>query len=330
MTLRSIPSQIGHLADVDTTTTAPSTDDALLWNGTHWVPGEVSGTGSSGGASSSVDEDRLYAVAVTLMRPSKVKLKIGSFGTWVPSERVYARTLNLVRLGASTNNYMSGHRAYDSEFNGTPLTPSDSVTAHGSLSIVVYVTETDVAAVQNPKATYFRMRADLARSVAVSHHQAEITASPKTGSSITTITPGANGSMVLDFEGQGYELDLVATIGGTNYNAAQLATKNAMTADGTANEWGHSWFGRVPLMFPIDDSMDGNTVTWGVQAYSAQVNYAGFVNARVAALPADWDTDEAGDGSSASGRWEVVVTGNPAEAVTTPDGTDWLYVLVDD
>lgn len=29
-----------------------------------------------------------------------------------------------------------------------------------------------------------------------------------------------------------------------------------------------------------------------------------------------------------AGRWEVVVAGNPAEAVHTPDGTDWLYAWV--
>ena len=34
--------------------------------------------------------------------------------------------------------------------------------------------------------------------------------------------------------------------------------------------------------------------------------------------------------SGAAGRWEVVVTGNPAEAVTTEDGTDWLYTFVSD
>lgn len=29
-----------------------------------------------------------------------------------------------------------------------------------------------------------------------------------------------------------------------------------------------------------------------------------------------------------AGRWEVVVTGVPAEAVTTEDGTDWFYTWV--
>lgn len=31
-----------------------------------------------------------------------------------------------------------------------------------------------------------------------------------------------------------------------------------------------------------------------------------------------------------AGRWEVVVAGTPAEAVTTEDGTDWLYAWVED
>ena len=43
MTLRSIPSEIGHLSDVDTTTTAPSGGDALVWDGANWAPGEGSG-----------------------------------------------------------------------------------------------------------------------------------------------------------------------------------------------------------------------------------------------------------------------------------------------
>lgn len=35
-----------------------------------------------------------------------------------------------------------------------------------------------------------------------------------------------------------------------------------------------------------------------------------------------------GGGGPATTRWEVVVAGNPAEAVTTVDGSDWLYVEV--
>jgi len=39
-------SAIDDLTDVDTSTTAPSTNDTLVWDGTNWVPGTVSGTGS--------------------------------------------------------------------------------------------------------------------------------------------------------------------------------------------------------------------------------------------------------------------------------------------
>lgn len=35
-----------------------------------------------------------------------------------------------------------------------------------------------------------------------------------------------------------------------------------------------------------------------------------------------------GDATAAAGRWEVLVTGNPAEAITTADGTDWLYTWI--
>jgi hypothetical protein len=37
---------IDDLGDVDTSTTAPSNGDALVWDGNNWVPGTVSGGGS--------------------------------------------------------------------------------------------------------------------------------------------------------------------------------------------------------------------------------------------------------------------------------------------
>ena len=49
-----------------------------------------------------------------------------------------------------------------------------------------------------------------------------------------------------------------------------------------------------------------------------------------------WHTGTTGSGSVTpedvrdAGRWEVVVSGNPAEAVTTEDGTDWLFTWVED
>lgn len=39
---------IDDLADVDTTTVAPNVDEALVWDGTNWVPGEAVGGGGSG------------------------------------------------------------------------------------------------------------------------------------------------------------------------------------------------------------------------------------------------------------------------------------------
>ena len=60
MTLRSIPSQIGHLSDVDTTTTAPATDDALVWDGTNWVPGAGSGGGATSVLVSEAAPNSLY------------------------------------------------------------------------------------------------------------------------------------------------------------------------------------------------------------------------------------------------------------------------------
>lgn len=34
------------------------------------------------------------------------------------------------------------------------------------------------------------------------------------------------------------------------------------------------------------------------------------------------------DAASGGTRWEVWVAGNPADALRTPDGTDWVYVEV--
>ena len=40
---------INALSDVDTVTTTPTNGQALLWNGTNWIPGSVSGGGGGGG-----------------------------------------------------------------------------------------------------------------------------------------------------------------------------------------------------------------------------------------------------------------------------------------
>lgn len=236
------------------------------------------------------DVDRVNAIAVTLLRPSKMKWQLGNFGTFTPTQRIYARTINLCRLGADASNYWSAHVSMSDPFKFTPINAGASVVAHGSLSVLGYVNEEDVAAVQNPTATLAKMMAFLARESVVTHYQARVTGA-KTGSAITTITPGASGSMVLEMEGQGYEVDLVGTVSAVDYNIPTLATKSAMTADGTNNEWVHSWFGRVPLLFPIAATMNALSFGWGVQVYSAQATYDGFVNARVADLPADWDVD---------------------------------------
>ena len=46
-------SSINDLTDVDTATTPPTTDQALIWNGTMWVPGDVA-TGGGGGSGAGV------------------------------------------------------------------------------------------------------------------------------------------------------------------------------------------------------------------------------------------------------------------------------------
>lgn len=47
----TIPASIDDLADVDTTTAAPTVDQVLVWDGTNWVPGnQTGGSGGGGGA----------------------------------------------------------------------------------------------------------------------------------------------------------------------------------------------------------------------------------------------------------------------------------------
>lgn len=41
----TIPASIDDLSDVDTVTTAPATDQVLVWNGSNWVPGDQTGGG---------------------------------------------------------------------------------------------------------------------------------------------------------------------------------------------------------------------------------------------------------------------------------------------
>jgi hypothetical protein len=236
------------------------------------------------------DADRLNAIAVTLLRPSKLKWELGNFGTFTAPERIYARTINLGILGADVSNYWSGLFSFSDPFRFTPLAAGAEVVALGSSSVLGYVLESDVAAVQNPTATLARMLGYLARDAALTHYQARAVGA-KTESTLTTITPGSSGSMILEVEGQGYEVDVVGTVSAANYNIPSLASKSAMTADGTNNEWVHNWFGRVPLLFPIAATMDAKTFAWGLRVFSAQATYNGLANARVAALPADWDVD---------------------------------------
>ena len=42
------PQYIDDLLDVDTSTSPPSVDQVLIWDGTNWVPGEGGGEGGSG------------------------------------------------------------------------------------------------------------------------------------------------------------------------------------------------------------------------------------------------------------------------------------------
>ena len=234
--------------------------------------------------------DKLNAVAVTLLRPSKLKWEFGAFTTVTPTETIYARILNLCRLGADTSNYWSGLFNRNDPLQFTRFEAGSSIVAHGSQSVLSYVGQADVDAVKNPTVTLARMLEHLQTAAPLTHVQQKVTGA-KTGSSIQTITPGTNGSIVLQAEGQGYEIDLVATVSAVNYVAPALAPKGALTTPTADDDWVHHWFGCVPLFLPIAASMDSKTIAWGARVYSGQVNYDGFVNMRVAELPDWWDED---------------------------------------
>lgn len=240
------------------------------------------------------EEDRLYAIAVTSLRPDKLKWKLGNFGTFTPTERIYGVIVNLCRMGSDTSNYTSGLHNRRTPLDTMAIPSGASVVAHGSFSVLCYVTETDVAAVTSgsAKRTWNKMQAYLWRDATITHYQARASGGAKTGSSPTTITPGTYGSIVIEMEGQGYECDLVPTVSSVAYVAPSLAPKNAITTGGVSNEWVHAWWGRVPVMMPIAATMDSQSFAWAIKVYSAQSGYEGLANARVADLPSWWGTDQ--------------------------------------
>lgn len=82
----SIPSSVNDLTDVDTTTTAPVTGQALVYDGTKFAPGDVA-TSGGGGAN------------------TKTYSYVGSIQENVSTERLYvaeASTLNSIRVDLGT------------------------------------------------------------------------------------------------------------------------------------------------------------------------------------------------------------------------------------
>lgn len=241
------------------------------------------------------------AIAVTLLRPSKLKWKLGNFGTFTPSERIYVRIANLMRMpGAPSTIYAGGlftRRGLPIDFQ--VVASGQTVTAHGSFSVLCYVTETDVAAVSNPTQTLARMLAYVDRTATPRYFSAEAvsgkSSTPPSGSTNpTSITPGTYGSLVVWMEGEGYEGDLVPTVSSTSYVAPSMAPKAAITTNSATNDWGHQWWGVVPLYCPIASSMDSQSFSWAIKVYSGAVTYNGLINAQVVDLPSDWDTDVSG------------------------------------
>jgi hypothetical protein len=296
-----------------------------------WV---TDGSGGSGGGPT-VDENRYFAVLATLLRPSKIKWKIGSFGAFTPSERIYIKVANLVRYGANVSIYTGGLYTGIQPEDFTILEAGETVTAHSSISSLAYVTETDVAAVVNPMATYYKLMAYLTRDATITHYQARQAGTgsggaAKTGSAITAITPGTYGSIILEADGQGYENDVIGTVSAVDYVVLSLADKGALNAGGVDDQWVHQWRGVTPLFLPIAATMDGNSFGWGIKAYTAFVTYDGVINARVATLPSNWDTDSTesggGGGGGGSGVSYVPLTTGAEPVQLVSDGAGQLIL----
>ena len=98
---RIAASSINALADVDTVTTTPTNGQALVWNGTAWVPGTVSG---GGGAVSSVNG----ATGTVVLTTDDVQ-EDGS-----PSNKYFTDTRARAALSSATSNSITSLIDYDS------------------------------------------------------------------------------------------------------------------------------------------------------------------------------------------------------------------------
>lgn len=257
----------------------------LTVTGTIAIVGSI--TVTSDAEAADTNEEAIYAVGATMLRPDKIKWKLGSYGTFTPSERIYAKVINITRIGASSNNYEA---AYSKELlECTPFAAGSNIVAHNAQGVLCYVTETDVAAVVNPKKTFMRMRKWILRDSEPVTVQAEINGTPL-GTATTTFTPGTYGSIVLEIETQSYSVAVQGRVSSTDYNAI-VGYFGGITVDGTANQAVHLGYGKLPVYLPVKASMDGNSFTWKLYVQAGYSNYSGFVTARIADLPSWWNDD---------------------------------------
>ena len=249
------------------------------------------------------NEERLYAPKVTLMRPSKLKLKVGNWGSFAPSENIYSQHNNLTKLKASITNYQDQHwnHPMTGPFDYDKFDTGDTITALGASSNFSYVLESDVDLVKNAKRTYLKMMEWIRRSATTTtEYYTEINnagTQKKTASATTTITPGANGSILISGFGQAYELDFRITTSAVTY-VYNLAGPKASVDTGTGganDQWVHMWWGKMYLLLPFAGTMNVNgssaSCTFDMISYSGQVSYAGTGLLRVVDLPSWWDTD---------------------------------------
>jgi hypothetical protein len=113
---------IDDLTDVDTSTTPPSNDQALIWNGTTWVPGDVAAGGS--GAVTSLDDvgDVQYPQAPGAWT-----------GQWEIDTLAFGQLKSAGYISPSNDNGGGGNISYNDQATGTDYSAELSALSGGTV-----------------------------------------------------------------------------------------------------------------------------------------------------------------------------------------------------
>jgi hypothetical protein len=183
----STPSTVGSindLTDVDTTTTAPTNDQVLAWNGTNWVPANQSGGGGGGGSSAArLTEAQTAASGIATF------VGIGHSGTLV--EVTSSLDAWIVLYDSAASRTADSGRAYS-----TDPTPGSGVLAE------FYIT-TGTTVLATPGTTYFNNDTSVTEAVyaavrdqAGANVNSQVTIVAYGNQTITSVSGGTFGSGV--------------------------------------------------------------------------------------------------------------------------------------